>query len=135
MKKKNRKHTIGDWLEELGATLRNRAYWTMYRRSTGTYHVVKMHVDVVDASGTTMATAMLECVHRGADYPHEAQWRPGSLEVAEANQATANAETRDMSNLPAIEFVGINRAMPWELREPPAPKSLLRLMLEWLHIA
>ena len=132
-KDKTMKHkkTIGDWLPELGASLKNEAYWTVYQCGTGAFAVVKMKTIVVGPDGTAIAHYFHGHVWRGADYPHDSKWEPGDKCAREAEDARLRAEKRDTSTIPYSLFAGVNAVMPWEVIDDPPRKPWWKKLLPW----
>ena len=131
---KKKMSTIGDWLAEFGegTDLKPSGFWTVVRDDHGSHAVVLMRVLLVKR-GVVLAQTRTTAVARGQDCPftHET-WAPGAPAVTAANQLLCDSETRGYANLPAQAFWGVNRAMPWELPEPPRQSRWARI---WTRLA
>lgn len=115
--------TIGDYVaKNPGTKIRNNAYWHVVHNRNGAHAVVRMRVLLLAANGTVLAQAVLGEVWRGADVPHDNQWDPSAECTCAANSALCQLESQRTDDIPVVEFVGMNRAMPWEL--VPVRKTL-----------
>lgn len=113
----NKKKTIGNWLPKLGGELKVKPFWTLVRDERGTHAVVDACV-LVKQDAAVIGIARLGVVDRGADYPDDESWQPGSIPVMEAVRMVADVAARDYSWLDVRMFAGVNCALPWEIPQP-----------------